>query len=225
MPPDQLNEQEIQFKKRARRRLVGAIALVLLMVTILPMVLDDRAGKTPQQEIAITIPSQDGAEFTSKIVPVSPEAPLPAPPATAAPTPVPQPAPAESVKPDEAASNKDVEVVPSAAPLSNKPADTIIIPTQEAAQKAPVEKKQSEPNSSKGNAFSVQIGVFSDPANVKQLQQKLLSQGYKSYTEKVDTAKGEKIRLRAGPFATKETAESALAKIKDSGLSGMVVTK
>jgi DedD protein len=226
MPPDQLNEQEIQFKKRARRRLVGAIALVLLMITILPMVLDDRAGKTPQQEIAITIPSQDGAEFTSKIVPVSPEAPLPAPPATAAPTPVPPPAPpAESVKPDEAASNKDIEVAPPAVPLSNKPADTISIPTQEAAQKAPVEKKQSEPNSSKGNAFSVQIGVFSDPANVKQLQQKLLSQGYKSYTEKVDTAKGEKIRLRAGPFATRETAESALSKIKDSGLSGMVVTK
>jgi DedD protein len=222
MPPDQLNEQEIQFKKRARRRLVGAIALVLLMVTILPMVLDDRAGKTPQQEIAITIPSQDGAEFTSKIVPVAPEAPLPAPPAAAAPTPVP---PAESMKSDETASNKDIEVVPPAAPLSNKPADTISIPTQEAAQKAPVEKKQSEPNSSKGNAFSVQIGVFSDPANVKQLQQKLLSQGYKSYTEKVDTAKGEKIRLRAGPFATRETAESALSKIKDSGLSGMVVTK
>ena len=71
----------------------------------------------------------------------------------------------------------------------------------------------------------MQIGVFSDPANVKQLQQKLLSQGYKSYTEKVDTAKGEKIRLRAGPFGTRDTAESALAKIKDSGLSGMVVTK
>src|SRR6476659_5812069 len=107
MPPDQLNEQEIQFKKRARRRLVGAVALVLLMITVLPMVLDDRAGKTPQQEIAITIPSQDGAEFTSKIVPVAPETPLPASPATAAPTPVlpPSAAPTESVKPDEAASN------------------------------------------------------------------------------------------------------------------------
>jgi DedD protein len=223
MPPDQLNEQEIQFKKRARRRLVGAVALVLLMITVLPMVLDDRAGKTPQQEIAIIIPSQDGAEFTSKIVPVAPETP----PATVAPTPVPPPsaAPTESVKSDEAASNKDIEVAPPAAPLSNKPAGTISIPTQEAAQKAAVEKKQSDPNSSKGNLFSVQIGVFSDPANVKQLQQKLLSQGYKSYTEKVDTAKGEKIRLRAGPFATRETAESALSKIKDSGLSGMVVTK
>lgn len=226
MPPDQLNEQEIQFKKRARRRLVGAVALVLLMITVLPMVLDDRAGKTPQQEIAITIPSQDGAGFTSKIVPVAPEAP-PAPPATAVPTPVPPPsaAPAESVKPDKAASNKEMQVAPPTAPPGNKPANTIVVPAQEAAPKAPVGKKQPEPNSSKGNAFSVQIGVFTDPANVKQLQQKLSSQGYKSYTEKVDTAKGEKIRLRVGPFATRETAESALSSIKDSGLSGMVVTK
>ena len=31
MPPDSQNEQELIFKKRARRRLVGAVALVLLM--------------------------------------------------------------------------------------------------------------------------------------------------------------------------------------------------
>lgn len=230
MPPDQVNEQEIQFKKRARRRLVGAVALVLLMITVLPMVLDDRSGKTPQQEIAITIPSQDGAAFTSKIVPAAPLTALPESPPAAAPADVPATtAPsAENVKPVEATSNKNIEVAPPApaAPLSDKPADVRVAPpAQDVAQKAPLEKKQSEPNSSKGNAFSVQIGVFSDPANVKQLQQKLLSQGYKSYTEKVDTAKGEKIRLRAGPFGTRDTAESALAKIKDSGLSGMVVTK
>src|SRR4051812_11475092 len=74
-PQNQLNDQEIQFKKRARRRLVGAVALVLLMVAILPMVLDDRTNKAPPQEIAISIPSQEGSEFTSKIVPVAPALP------------------------------------------------------------------------------------------------------------------------------------------------------
>jgi DedD protein len=227
MPPDQVNEQEIQFKKRARRRLVGAVALVLLMITVLPMVLDDRSGKTPQQEIAITIPSQDGAEFTSKIVPAGPLTPPPElPPAATADVPATTAPSAENVKSEAATSSKNIEVAPPAAPLSDKPADVRVAPpAQDVAQKALLEKKQPEPNSSKGNAFSVQIGVFSDPANVKQLQQKLLSQGYKSYTEKVDTAKGEKIRLRAGPFSTRDIAESALAKIKDSGLSGMVVTK
>src|SRR5690606_13792625 len=69
----QLDEQEIQFKKRARRRLVGAIALVLLMVTILPMVLDDKSANLSQQEITISIPSQDGDDFTSDITPYIPE--------------------------------------------------------------------------------------------------------------------------------------------------------
>src|SRR5690606_23455379 len=69
----QLDEQEIQFKKKARRRLVGAIALVLLMVTILPMVLDDRSTDMPQQEIAISIPNQDEEEFTSSVTPYIPE--------------------------------------------------------------------------------------------------------------------------------------------------------
>jgi len=71
MAADQLTDKENQFKKRARRRLVGAVALVLLMITVLPLVLDDRGGqKTPQPEIAISIPSQDG-DFNSKIIPVA----------------------------------------------------------------------------------------------------------------------------------------------------------
>ena len=217
MPPNQLNEQEIQFKKRARRRLVGAIALVLLMVTVLPMVLDDRATKTPQQEIAITIPSQDGAEFTSKIVPVAPEAASPS--SSAEVTPAPQ---AESMKPEEATSGKTAEEAVAIPKPEASKTETL---KTEPAQKAPVENKPIEPNSSKGDEFSVQIGVFSDLANVKQLQQKLSLLGYKSYTEKLATDKGEKIRLRAGPFTARSDAEIALGKIKESGLAGMVVSK
>ena len=78
MPPNQVIEQEIQFKKRARRRLVGAIALVLLMVTILPMVLDDRAAK-PQQQQEITYDSSRTHRFYSKVIPVVTAGPLPNP--------------------------------------------------------------------------------------------------------------------------------------------------
>ena len=53
------SEQEIQFKKRARRRLVGAIALVLLMIILLPMLLQDKVTQTPKDEVVISIPSQD----------------------------------------------------------------------------------------------------------------------------------------------------------------------
>ena len=226
----QMNEQEIQFKKRARRRLVGAIALVLLMVTVLPMVLDDRAAKSPQQEISISIPSQDGTEFTSKIVPVTPDnKPTEAPPADVI-KPEKQPEP-KAV--DNKSSELPVTPVADASVPASKPVEKAPVPVEssstepvqhEVVHKPALEKKTTEPNSAKSNGLAVQIGVFSDLANVKQLQQKLEAQGYKSYTEKLSTAKGEKIRLRAGPFDTRAEAESALAKIKESGLSGMIVT-
>jgi len=212
MPLDQPVEQEIQFKKRARRRLVGAVALVLLMVTLLPMVLDDRAAKSPQQEIAISIPSQDGTEFASKVVPVGPIMPEPqpekAPVKDAVPAKVaglPPPAKKETLKPAQA-------VTPKPETLKTTP-----------AQKLPAEKNPTQNSNTKSGTYTVQIGVFSDAANVKKLQQKLQTLSYKSYTEKVDTTKGEKIRLRAGPFANREQADNALTAIKDAGLSGLVV--
>lgn len=88
MATEKLSEQEIQFRKRARRRLVGAIALVLLMVTVLPMVLDDREAQAPQPEIAVNIPSQDSGDFASRIVPVDPAAEKPAVPNQSSETPV-----------------------------------------------------------------------------------------------------------------------------------------
>lgn len=231
MASNQLNEQEIQFKKRARRRLVGAIALVLLMVTILPMVLDDRSAKAPQQEIAITIPSQDNKDFTSKVVPV-PEAS-----AVPAETPMPEPVdqkPAEAAAPESAA--RPAEPAPVKESTSEAPAEKseapVASPAKPSAAKPTVESKPAEAAPAKevtqaksAGAASVQIGVFSDSNNVKQLQQKLQSLGYKSYTEKVATTKGDKIRLRAGPFTSRAEAESALDKIKGSGMTGMVVSK
>lgn len=72
MPPDLPNEQELVLKKRARRRLVGAIALVLLMIIILPRVLEDRAALAPQEAIKITMPivpnSQEVVALNEEVV-------------------------------------------------------------------------------------------------------------------------------------------------------------
>lgn len=221
MPPNQINDQELQFKKRARRRLVGAIALVLLMITILPMILDDRAEQAPPQEIAITIPSQEGSDFTSKIVPVEPgteQGGATQLPPMELPQPIAKPDAAESApqKPVQAAETKTELPKPAAPETPVKKAETAPANTKPASNAASA-------SSAAIQGFYVQIGVFSDAGNVKKLQDKLQTQGYRSYTEKLATDKGEKIRLRAGPFASRLEAESALAKIKDSGLSGMVV--
>ena len=215
MATEKLSEQEIQFRKRARRRLVGAIALVLLMVTVLPMVLDDRDAQAPQPEIAVNIPSQEGGDFASRIVPVdpaaenaaapnqSPETPVEVAPPQPAPAPVPTPEPAPSPEPK-------VEAKPAPAPVAKV----------EAPKPAQPEKKPFV-----GDGFAVQIGVFSDAGNVKQMQDKLAAAGFKSYTEKLGMPGGTKIRLRVGSYSTRAEAEKALEKLKAAGSTGMVVSK
>ena len=239
MPPDnsqaQLNDQEIQFKKRARRRLVGAIALVLIMVAVLPMVLDDHAAKAPPQEIAISIPSQDGGEFISKIVPVTPVAETPVVEATPVAAPEPAPAVVHQSAPKPASIKSESVAVPVETPKA-EPVKQPSVKAQPAKTEAPKkeiakssdkiaeDKKPADSKVAPGNTY-VQIGVFSDEENVKQLQQKLSSLSLKSYTEKIDTPKGQKIRLRAGPFSSRQNAETALEKVKGAGLTGMVVSK
>jgi DedD protein len=213
MATEKLSEQEIQFRKRARRRLVGAIALVLLMVTVLPMVLDDREAQAPQPEIAVNIPSQEGGDFASRIVPVDPATESAAAPNQSPETPVevapPQPAPAPEPAP---VPEPKVETKPAPAPVA--PAKAV------APKPVPAEKKVAA-----GDGFAVQIGVFSDAANVKQMQDKLAAAGFKSYTEKLGMPGGTKIRLRVGSYSTRAEAEKALEKLKATGSTGMVVSK
>jgi len=53
----------------------------------------------------------------------------------------------------------------------------------------------------------------------------LTSLGYKSQTEKINTDKGQKIRLRTQVFGDRNDAAIALQNIKDAGLTGMVVSQ
>src|SRR3954470_17105927 len=73
-----ISDEELQLRKRARRRLIGAIALVTMIAVFLPMVLDHEP-KPAHQDISIQIPSPNASgNFTSKIVPVAPASPQPA---------------------------------------------------------------------------------------------------------------------------------------------------
>ena len=210
------SDQELNFKKRARRRLVGAIALVFLMVILLPMVLKDRAAGTPQEKITISLPNEASttvmpnpaptpSEFDSNIVPSD---------AT----------PSEPEKPAEPAAEPaapEVADTPTGAEVSAKPEAQ----TKPATQAKPETTKPQANKPEAAKKFYVQIGVFSDPANVKQLQSKLGDLGYKSQTEKIKTDKGEKIRLKTQVFADRNEAAIALTNIKDAGLTGMVVSQ
>ena len=211
LPPQ--SDQELQFKKRARRRLVGAVALVLLMIIVLPMILQDRTAKAPKQDVVVSIPSLDEKLGPDQKLESEPIAPAPIQPV----------APATEVSSSEASVAKSTETKPVETPVTtNQAAPAVAAPAK--AEPVKTEPVKSETKVAVSGNYFVQIGVFSDPEKVKQMQEKLSAKGLKSLDELIDTAKGIKTRLRVGPFEAKKDAESAMDKIKSVGLTGMIVS-
>ena len=255
MPPDLHNDQELVFKKRARRRLVGAVALVILMVIILPRILLDRAALTPHEAVKISMPELDVAKPAA----VEPSAAKANANANASPSPVVDSAVSDEVVIPEANVATQVTVAAKlASEVTNNDAKKVaaeknVIESVKVEDKTDVKSaddkkieakvsetkskqvilaeskvtasKRAEVKSQKhAGSFTIQIGVFSDAANVKLLQAKLKKVGLSSRTENISTEKGEKIRLKAGSFASRSDAVSALSKLQSANLSGMVVS-
>ena len=193
------------LKRRGRRRLVGAIALVLVAVIVLPMVFDSEP-RSSAPPVSVRIPSEEESGFAPKVAQKAPEkvqekAPEKAPPKTAEPV-------AEK----------------AAEPAVEKPAPRIEIKVAKAdpVPKAPAERAKAEPPVA-GDQFMVPAGAYTDPAGVIE-KLKLAKIPY--YTEPIATKDGTVTRVRAGPFASRETADKVMNQLKALGLKpGNVATK
>ncbi|MES2103706.1 MAG: SPOR domain-containing protein [Pseudomonadota bacterium] len=73
------------------------------------------------------------------------------------------------------------------------------------------------------SGFVVQVAALATQEKVDELQGKLNSAGIKSYTQKVTTSTGKIIRIRVGPFDSKEDADKMHAKLAKLGLNGTLV--
>jgi DedD protein len=213
-------DSDLQLKKRARRRLVGAVALALLAAVVLPMVMDHEP-RPAVQDIQVRIPSQDAGSFTSRVLPGAPAAtPLP----PVAETKKPEPPPEQEAKPAEAvaapAAAKPVEATkPVAKPEPPKP--EVKSPEALRAEKILAGGDVAKADAPKSDGqWVLQLGAYAEQGNVKVLQAKIKELGYPSYTEKVATPQGERIRVRAGPFSSKAAAEKAQARLKQIGAGG-----
>ncbi|MCB1913538.1 MAG: SPOR domain-containing protein [Rhodocyclaceae bacterium] len=223
------DDKQIELRKRARRRLVGAVALALLAAIVLPMVMDTEP-RPVEQDIQVRIPAQAGDNAAARPIaepakPVSPGEPgeperadvtpppveIASPPAKPAAAATPEPKNAEPAKPQPArpepatrAQSQADEAARAAAILAGKPL-------------AEVPAKVAAPAS---GGFVVQLGAYRDQANANSLRNKLKAEGYPGYTERA----GDKTRVRVGPYPSREAAEAAMAKLKRIGLSGAVLT-
>jgi len=224
---DKAPDADLQLKKRARRRLVGAAALALLAVIVLPMVMD-REPRPPSQDIQVRIPSQDSTGLAARVMPGKPAAtPMPAPePKSVAEQTTevkaePKPAPAVSVAPPEVA--KVASPTPTAKP-AEKPATPEKI-TATAEKQAVTIAADAQPAGDASGQWVVQLGAYKEAGNVKLLLAKLKGVSVPAYTEKFDSPQGPRTRVRAGPFASQDAAEKARLRIKIVGVDGPVAPK
>lgn len=244
------NDAQLHLKKRARRRLVGAIFFVSVVAVVLPMVMDHEPRQTVQ-DVEIRIPGQEEKPFAPKFA----AAPLEKPVAKPAEVPA-EKAQAAVVPPNVKPTARVLEVVKADDKPIEKPAEKPAqkpekVPEKPAAKpvdkpvEKPVEKAADKPKvddakraaailagqtaeakpAAKGGEYLVLIGAFSNEANVKTLKTKLSEQGIKTYSEPLDTPQGKKTRVRAGPFASREAADKALEKMQRIGVSGVVAAK
>ncbi len=234
------NDKQTDLKKRARRRLVGAAALAMLAAIVLPMVMDHEPRQSGP-EIQIRIPSQEGANFAARAIQGRGPAPtrpkLPAAVAGAA---------SEVIEPESSdpidVANADPEAKPAAPSVS-----LAVRPEAPAVQPAPAPPPERKPEPPKQIAkvepkpearrddgtraaallgekatsetgYIVQLGVFKDTANAKAVRAEAKAAGYNSFVEGV----GDKTRVRAGPFESREAAEQAAQKLRRAGLTAVV---
>lgn len=187
------NEDVNTLKRRGRRRLVGAIALVLAAVIVLPMVFDSEPkGSAPP--VSVRIPGEDESGFIPKVTPKTPAVEEQKAPEKSAQK------PAEK-KAAERAQEKALEKVPEIAAAEPKRPDV-------------AERKRAEAALA-GEQFMVPAGAYVDPAGVIE---KLKSAKIPYYTEPIATKQGTVTRVRAGPFASRDAAEKVLQQLKELGL-------
>ena len=226
-----------ELKRRARRRLVGAIVLALAAAVILPLLLESDP-KPLGDDVSIQIPPIDSGKFITPLSPpkgadakASPDRPGTL--TSAKPAPVAADSPVEA-KPAGAlnASGAPVESAqraPEIAPPAGSTATSMITATE--SQKPVASASKAEPGDTRPDVvspmggFVVQLAAFADAKAAPALASKLKTSGFPAYTETLKTQQGTMRRVRVGPYPTREVADAELAKLNAAGYHGVVTTR
>ena len=218
-----ISEEELLLRKRARRRLVGAIVLVIFAVIVLPIIFDEPKPENERHEIAINLPASDKDD----LVPPKEES------VSRGAFPELQDKPKINQQNIEEATETLNErkrtPIPGIKPkidsrysLETKNATTTTT-TNVTSSAVVAATGVSKGDTSKG--FVIQLGAFSDQSKAKQQLENLAANGFKAYTEALKTGNNEVTRVRMVPFMTRDAAENELKKLKKLGLDGVVTPK
>ena len=216
-------------KKRARRRLVGAAAVCLAAAIILPIVLDSEPRQI-RDDVEVQIPSRDTplADRTTRNGAIASSGPKES--AAGANTDAASGSPpAASASSGSATSEKadSGSKPPSAAKadVATKPDTAATVDARSGPEPQAKAELQAKPEpQAKSSGYVVQVGAFASPKGAADQVERVRKVGLKAYTEKVGTPKGERTRVRVGPFASRDAADSARAKLRAAGLETTLVS-
>lgn len=130
----------------------------------------------------------------------------------------------EDIQPDDAAfeqQNNSAETDVSAQPAM---AEAVIADTKQSTVTAGQDDVTRNTNENLTSmAYVIQLGSFSHAANVKALQAKLKTQGFKSFTRPIKTPNGTLTKVFVGPSLSKQELQSQLPALKElTKLNGKV---
>jgi len=201
------------LNQTTRQRLVGTAVLLIVAIILLPVLLD--GGGTHQQDI-------------ERRVPVSPQTPE-------VPTVTPQrpviTADSDDILVDDSA--RRIQPVPSPVAItdparSSDDADAAPAETDSAEESAPVAAAVPEAprldSSGLPEAWSVQLGAFSNQNNVRTLVDRLQAAGHPAYTRPISSAQGQLTGVYVGPKVDRSTALALQSELAETfELTGRVV--
>ena len=228
-------------RTRARQRLIGAAVLVAIGVIGFPLVFETQP-RPISVDIPIEIPRKDGAPPLAMparqgkpSAPAEPAAPAGSAAVVASPrdevitetredasAKPPEVASASAPsKPEARAEAKPAPAPAPAAPAAAKPVAAPPAAAEAARARALLEGKSTAPTS--GSRFVVQVGAFAAAAAARDTRAKVERLGLKTYTQVAETPAGPRIRVRMGPFASRDEADKALAAARGAGLAAVVL--
>ncbi len=200
------------MREGAKKRLIGAVILVLLAVIFMPMLVEEEVFQREPDSVA-SIPEEPefDSEFSATEVFLNPgEVPL-----------------AEEFEFRSEADNEyadtgsseEESILPIEDPLKRVPVTAALpapAPVAVARVEAPVTTAVG-PVSLKGPGWVVQVASLSTASNAARHEKKLRGSGFPAFTEKANVGGRIWFRVRVGPEAKRQAASRLAARLKRSG--------
>ncbi|MGB3290062.1 MAG: SPOR domain-containing protein [Burkholderiaceae bacterium] len=239
--------QANELRGRARRRLIGALVLVLAAVIIVPMLFDSPPPEEGQVAtpvvvpaivppetsggvaLAPTAPDNSAAGTLTPEAPVQPTSPAPeaTPPAAEPPAPVarPTPAPERPAAPEPAPKKHEPEPKPKPKASTERTDDgSVAIALLEGRSAS---KPKPAPAPAQKGSFVLQVAAYTSDKDAEVRRERLVSAGVtNAYVENAVSGGKTTYRLRVGPFPTRDAAQAAQARLRALGYdNGFISSK